>query len=106
MKYGNIVDRAPPAKELDGSKHIVVSSREIAKEEVAVLCHGVGGMFACHVTPVALHEVVTQVSDGSSRTLRVACHTTLEMKKACHTLFPGDVIVALQADGDAQKMVV
>ena len=34
-KYGNILDRVPFAKDLDCSFHIVVSSREVAKEKEA-----------------------------------------------------------------------
>ena len=93
-KYGNILDRVPAAQGLDGSFHTVVSSHEVVKEKKTALCHLVGGhMYTCHVLTITLHEVVTRVSDGSNRTLRVVCHIAAFNKpRGCHVLAPGDII--------------
>ena len=104
-RYGNILDRVPDAKDLDGSPHIVMSSREVAKEKEAAVCHILGGNSrVCHLVPVTLHEVVTQISDGSSRTLRAACHPGAG--GGCHVLFPGDVIVSRSVKPPTVKGVV
>ena len=93
LEYVNISCRSTSVKDLEGSHDIVLSSRLVAEEEEAALCHVVGdNMHFCHVVRVVLYEVATQVTDDSSRTLTVTCHSVLAR---CHVLTPGDVINAL-----------
>merc|ERR1719454_596380 len=84
-KYGNIVDIAPNTGMLDGTTHVILTSRAIAEERSSANCHNMASRYVCHVETARLYEVVTQIQDGTSRTLRVQCHSG--ETPGCHLLF-------------------